>query len=44
MLVIGDQEVSNRTVALRKRKAGNLGSLKLEEVRDHLLQEINIHG
>lgn len=44
MLAIGDQEVSNQTVALRKRKVGNLGVLKQEEVRERLLQEINIKG
>lgn len=39
MLVIGDQEIEQGTVALRSRKDGQLGALPLDEVLDKLLTE-----
>jgi threonyl-tRNA synthetase len=41
MLVVGDKEVENRSVALRKRKVGNLGVLSIEEVVERFLNEIS---
>ena len=32
MLIVGDQEVENQMVSVRKRKVGDLGKLKLDEV------------
>jgi threonyl-tRNA synthetase len=40
MLVIGDQETENRTVAVRSRKEGQLGSMKVEEFISKVLDEI----
>ncbi|WP_051556636.1 threonine--tRNA ligase [Alkalihalobacterium bogoriense] len=38
-LVIGDQEMNEQTVALRKRKKGNIGVMDLEQVINHFNNE-----
>jgi threonyl-tRNA synthetase len=40
MLIIGDKEVEDGTVAVRSRTKGDLGTMKLEEFKDMLLKEI----
>jgi threonyl-tRNA synthetase len=40
MLVIGDKEVENGTVSVRSRKAGDLGSMPLEEFLGRAVQEV----
>jgi threonyl-tRNA synthetase len=40
MLVIGDKEMENRTVAVRSRKDGDLGSIPIEEFAGKILEEI----
>ena len=39
MLIIGDKEVENNAVGLRKRGEGDLGALPLKEFKDRILQE-----
>ncbi|MCX7745660.1 MAG: threonine--tRNA ligase [Clostridia bacterium] len=41
MLVIGDKEMENRTVAVRSRKDGDLGSMGMEAFSDKIVEEIN---
>ncbi|PYZ96696.1 threonine--tRNA ligase [Alteribacter lacisalsi] len=41
MLIVGDQEMADESVALRKRKKGNVGVLKIEEVIEQFISEIN---
>ncbi len=40
ILIIGDREVANGTVSVRKRKKGNLGAVKSEEFLERILSEI----
>lgn len=40
MLVVGEKEQSEQTVAVRKRSEGDLGSQSLEQFTKHLLEEI----
>ena len=40
MLVLGDREVADGRVSLRKREDGDLGSFALQEVVDRILKEI----
>lgn len=40
MLVIGDKEMENRAVAVRSRKSGDLGSMKIEEFIERITDEI----
>lgn len=40
MLVVGDQEMVNRSLAVRKRKEGNQGVMSFEKVVDGLLEEM----
>jgi threonyl-tRNA synthetase len=40
ILVVGDREVENKTVSVRKRKQGNLGAIKLDEFIEKILKEI----
>jgi threonyl-tRNA synthetase len=40
MLVLGRQEVENRTVSVRSRKKGNEGSVPLQEFQEKLIAEI----
>ncbi|MGM0595259.1 MAG: threonine--tRNA ligase [Pseudomonadota bacterium] len=44
MLVIGDREVENRTVAVRTRGGEDLGSMSLETFAERLTAEIASHG
>ncbi|HEX3029132.1 MAG TPA: threonine--tRNA ligase [Clostridia bacterium] len=40
MIVIGDKEMENRAVAVRSRKAGDLGSMQLNDFMDKVLEEV----
>jgi threonyl-tRNA synthetase len=40
MLVIGDKEVENQSLALRKRKDGNLGVMSIQETIERFAKEI----
>jgi threonyl-tRNA synthetase len=40
MLVIGDKEMENQSVALRKRKDGNKGVYTLEDMMSYFEKEI----
>jgi threonyl-tRNA synthetase len=42
MLVVGDKEVENQSLAIRKRKMRNLGVLGIEEALEMFLKEINL--
>lgn len=42
MLVIGDKEVDNQSLAIRKRKDGNLGVMSIEEVIERFMKEIKL--
>lgn len=39
LLIVGDKEEKTKTVALRKRKKGDLGTFKIEELIDQLKKE-----
>jgi threonyl-tRNA synthetase len=41
MLVIGDKEMENQSLALRKRKEGNLGMMSIQETIELFIKEIN---
>jgi threonyl-tRNA synthetase len=41
MLVIGDKEMENQSLALRKRKEGNLGVMSIQETIERFIKEIN---
>lgn len=41
MLIVGDKEKENKTVAVRKRGAGDLGAVALDEFVSNVLKEIN---
>ena len=41
LLVIGEKEVENGTIAVRKQGEGDKGSMKLEEFADFITKEIN---
>ena len=36
MMIVGDQEVEKQMISVRKRKEGDLGQLKLDEVSGHI--------
>ena len=40
MLVCGDKEVEENKVAVRKRQGGDIGTMTIEEFKNHILQEI----
>ena len=40
MLVVGDREVEERTVAVRRHKEGDQGALSLDDVRSKLRREV----
>ena len=40
MLIVGDKDVENGTVAVRSRKEGDIGAMKVEEFKAMLLKEI----
>ncbi|WML58710.1 threonine--tRNA ligase [Neobacillus sp. PS2-9] len=41
MLVIGDKEMENQSLALRKRQEGNLGVMSVQETIERFVNEIN---
>jgi len=40
MLVIGDKEVEEKTVAIRSREEGDIGTMKVEDFEVKLLEKI----
>jgi len=40
MLVIGDKEVEDKTVAVRSRKEGDLGAMPVEGLVEKMVEEI----
>jgi len=40
MLIVGDKEVEDRTVAVRSRKEGDLGAMPLSAIAEKMLEEI----
>ena len=44
MIVIGDREVENRTVAVRTRSGDDLGTMPIEELTERLTKEIASRG
>ena len=43
MLVIGDKEAENGTVAVRSRKDGDLGTMTLDEFMAKIQKEVDDH-
>jgi threonyl-tRNA synthetase len=41
MLVIGDKEMEQQSLSLRKRKEGNIGVMSIEEVIERFINETN---
>lgn len=41
MLIVGDQEKENNSVAVRSREEGDLGTVSLDEFTDNIAEEIN---
>jgi threonyl-tRNA synthetase len=41
LIIIGDKEVENNTITLRRRDGEDLGSMTLDKVREHLTSELN---
>lgn len=41
MLVVGDKEMENRTVAVRSRKDGDLGTMAIDEFLNRVTEEVN---
>jgi threonyl-tRNA synthetase len=44
LLVVGDREMGDETVAVRARDGKDLGSLSLQDCADRLISEIASHG
>ncbi len=44
LLVVGDREVENGTVAVRTRSGEDLGSMQIEEFAKHLAEDVNQRG
>jgi threonyl-tRNA synthetase len=44
LLVVGDREVEEGTVAVRTREGENLGSMKVEDFASHLGSEVARRG
>jgi threonyl-tRNA synthetase len=42
MFVIGDKEMENQSLALRKRKEGNIGVMSVQEIIERFINEINV--
>jgi len=40
LAIIGDREMENRTLSIRKRKRGDIGSFTLDELLKNLKREI----
>lgn len=41
LIIIGDKEVENNTITLRKRDGADMGSMTLDKVQEHLISELN---
>ncbi|MCK4358573.1 MAG: threonine--tRNA ligase [Candidatus Cloacimonetes bacterium] len=41
MIIVGDKEVGNQNISVRKHKKGDLGAFQLNEFMDRLKQEVN---
>lgn len=41
MLVIGDKEMENQSLALRQRKQGNLGNMSIQDTIERFVKEIH---
>ena len=41
VLVVGEKEVADKTVAVRKRKAGDLGAKSMTEFIGQVVKEVN---
>lgn len=41
MLIIGDKELESNSVSVRSRKHGEMGSISIDEFKNHILLEIN---
>ncbi|SFC93882.1 threonyl-tRNA synthetase [Bacillus sp. OV322] len=41
MLIIGDKEMENQSLALRKRKTGNIGVMSIQEIIEKFTEEIH---
>ena len=44
MILVGDREVENKTIALRSRKDGDLGENNIQEFVNNIKKEINNHA
>ena len=44
LLVIGDREVENGTVAVRSRSGEDLGSMAVEKFAEHLAEDVGRRG
>lgn len=42
MLIIGDKEMENQSLAIRKRKEGNIGVMSIQEITERFINEINL--
>ena len=42
MLVIGDKEMENQSLSLRKRKEGNIGVMRIQEMIEQFINEITL--
>jgi len=42
MLIIGEKEVAESRVSVRKHGQGDVGSMTAEEFKDQLIKEINV--
>lgn len=40
LLIVGDKEIEEKTVSVRKRKQGDIGSISLEEFKSNIIEEI----
>jgi threonyl-tRNA synthetase len=41
MIIIGDKEMENQALAVRKRKEGNVGVMSIQEIIERFMKEIN---
>ena len=39
MLILGDKELEENTVAVRERKQGDIGAMSLEEFKEMIMQQ-----
>ena len=40
MLIVGDKEIENNAVGVRRRSEGDLGQMSLDEFKEKILKEI----